>query len=178
VRTAAGESIGRFRQYIKPGRGRPRKDGQPKISDRVVLADAPAPAADPAGQNVDRPAPGGMDDAAIIKESIKESVAAAFDILDQQLAARADMVAHDPTFTAALMKRTAATEVQRQSFVRLGDLLIAKCEMRPEWLPWIAAGTVSGLVTIRYALAFGGLARMQKQIAEKSAQKLDKLAPQ
>jgi hypothetical protein len=163
VDAASAGVFARFGEYFKRGRGRPRKDGAPKISD-VVLPTPPAGVVSaPAGGGAPS---GGPDNTGIIRAACLRVAKATAAFFDRMLGNRALVATNDPQFAAQIVKETTALPEELDAFADLAALAIAEMKLQVKWVPVVAAGTVLAGGVMRYGLAMKGVNAM---LAEKMA---------
>lgn len=116
----------------KPGRGRPRKDGQPKKSDipvessaqNIPVAPAPAPAL--ASTPVYSPA------AEIFRKSVVSAVKGVFGIFKDLVKIKARAAGIDEVFTAKTLKEAAPDDEKLNNFCESLDAVLKKHNAQPK----------------------------------------------
>ena len=162
VNAASAGVFEKFGQFFKRGRGRPRKDGGPKISDLPVVApplagplagSAPLAAAPaPPDSNGSRPFDKNL--VARCVAAVGKSIAGFF---DKKLEAKAIAVTGDREFARQLVRETTVTPEGLQALGEVTDILLKELKVETKHLPLICACAVLAGEGGRYYLAFKSL---------------------
>jgi hypothetical protein len=163
VRAASDGVFARFGQFIKRGRGRPKKDGSPKISD-VVFPAAPPGLAAP--QAPGAPSACGPSDSAIVRAALEKAGKAAASWGDRLVKGKALAATGDSAYAEKLAALNSATPEEIGAFVDLGEIAVKQLKIHVWIVPIVSAGIVLGSGAARYAST---IKELNRQIALKEA---------
>ena len=135
---------------FKAGRGRPRSDGSPKISDVPLNASSPgqttvqSAAAAPVAQPVD---------ANIVKRCVSAVFKGAKGVLDRKLWRKAAK-ASDAKFASELVAETTITDDEIAAFTELTEICLKKYGVGTEYAPEVGLIVILTGIGVRHSAAF------------------------
>lgn len=165
-----GAARGIFEKHgvkFRPGRGRPKKDGTPKISD-VPLAGAETPPAAPAA--VARAFARSDSDKITVKSIISAAVKGVFQAIDKIIRGKAELAGYAPPDVEKIVRENAITPQEVDGFAELGLVLADYFKIETQNLAMGGAVLLVGGVAGRYGLTIAELSREAKANAQKPGQ--------
>lgn len=159
IRAAGASVLERF--GIKPGRGRPRADGKPKISDRVEIQPGVfVPAGDipkssqPATLAAAPSSAGPRFDGALVRKCVASCLRALTGWADRVLYGKALHATRDAAFSKNLVAETTVDSSEVDSFSQLAEICFQKWGVGSQYAPEVGLGVIAAGAVTRYALAF------------------------
>lgn len=159
---SAAESV---KSAIKPGRGRPRKDGSPKKSDKFTEATPPPPQPDPQFFNTPPPPPNNPGlDSAVIELCCTAGWEGGVRFADKKIERRMAEKSGDPAYAKAYVSDVTLTDREKGALGTVTKILYEKYvgQMSPEGA---ACMLVIGLAS-RYLMAIADTAKEKEEVIE------------
>lgn len=156
VRGAVDRTFEAFGVQYRSGRGRPRKDGAPKVSDvplnvpptAVPLAATAVPTALTPGHN-----------SALVKKCVRSVTKGAAGFADKRLFAESQRVGNPDSFSRQLVLETTISGEETDAIAEAADLLVQQLALDTKYLPLAAALATVASVGARYSFAFRTIRR-------------------
>ena len=157
-----GAARGIFEKHgvkFRPGRGRPKKDGTPKISDMPLAgASSGAPAGAPASAAFVR----SDGDKNTVKSIIAAAVKGVFQAIDKVVRGKAEKAGYTPPDVEKIVRENAITPQEIDGFAELGLVLADYFKIETQNLAMGGAVLLVGGVAGRYGLTIAELSREAK----------------
>ena len=154
---AAGRIFQKHGVKFRPGRGRPKKNGEPKISDVPLEAGGPSPA------DAVPPAPAAEFRSSSDKLTVKAIIAAAvkgvFQAVDKLIRGKAEKAGYAPPDVEKIVSQNAITPQEIDGFAELGLVLADYFKIETEKLAMGGAVVLVAGVSGRYGMTLVQLSR-------------------
>lgn len=172
ILNAVGSVFAKYGVNFKPGRGRPKKDGSPKISDKP-LAIGPAPqASPPLDVPPVSPAPQPSIDEAFAQECIEGIFRGFISVRDAGVLRMAVRISGNPQWSKDQIGRVSPTDQEIKSVCRNIIIVLKKYNIRLDFLPEISLLASLIRMEMRYRSFMGELKDMltERERKEQAAQ--------
>lgn len=153
ILSAADKAFSAISSTIKKGRGRPRNDGAPKISDKIVPGEK-SPSENPGkSPPVDSPPvnPAGI---LLFRRAVAAAIAGIFGILKQFIRIKADACGLEKEFTETALKQADPDKETVDGFNEALGLVMEKYKVQTEYAPEVALVIYGGRMAAPYLLLF------------------------